>query len=171
MVSVVLLNPKTPANVGGVLRACSIFYAEELRWTGYRVQDGRLPAAGTQFAKNKWRLPREERMKAYQHVNWGVQQDAVDHYIDMGLTPVCVEVDPSAELLPYFDHPEDACYIFGPEDSGVDKGTRHVCHRFVTIPSVSCLNLAATVNVVLYDRLVKSQYADSLRNLEVSLDG
>lgn len=29
------------------------------------------------------------------------------------------------------------------------------CHRFVVIPSRSCLNLAASVNVVLYDRMVK----------------
>lgn len=166
MNAVVLLNPKTPANVGGVLRACSIFGVEELRWTGERVQDGRLPAA-PEIAKNKWRLPREERMKAYKHVNWGIEQDAVDNYIDQGLTPVCVEVDPTAELLPHFAHPDNAVYIFGPEDGGVGKGVRHICHRFVTIPSVSCLNLAAAVNVTLYDRLVKSEYATNVAQIEV----
>jgi tRNA(Leu) C34 or U34 (ribose-2'-O)-methylase TrmL len=45
--------------------------------------------------------------------------------------------------------------VFGPEDGHVPKGIRTACHRFVTIPSHGCLNLAAAVNVVLYDRMAK----------------
>jgi tRNA(Leu) C34 or U34 (ribose-2'-O)-methylase TrmL len=62
-----------------------------------------------------------------------------------------------AERLDEFVHPENAVYVFGPEDGGVPKGARHVCHRFVCIPTLNDgpLNLAAAVNVVLYDRLAK----------------
>jgi tRNA(Leu) C34 or U34 (ribose-2'-O)-methylase TrmL len=35
------------------------------------------------------------------------------------------------------------------------KQVRLLCHRFVIIPTHHCLNLAAAVNVVLYDRRFK----------------
>lgn len=157
--AVVLLNPKTPFNVGNALRACSIFDVPQLYWTGDRVEDPRdcraIADCSAQISKRSARLPREERMKEYQRVRWAHDEKAVNRLVESGLTPVCVEVDPTAEMLPGFDHPDDALYIFGPEDGSVGKGVRVVCHRFVTIPSSSCLNLAAAVNVVLYDRAAK----------------
>jgi tRNA(Leu) C34 or U34 (ribose-2'-O)-methylase TrmL len=52
-------------------------------------------------------------------------------------------------------HPERAFYVFGPEDGTL--GTRHLskCVRKIMVPTKFCMNLAATVNVVLYDRLAK----------------
>lgn len=75
-----------------------------------------------------------------------------------GLVPVCVERRPEAESLTTFVHPEHAIYVFGPEDGNVPKGWRHFCHRFVNIPTLNDgpLNLAASVNVVLYDRMAKT---------------
>ena len=49
--------------------------------------------------------------------------------------------------------------MFGPEDGSLSKGDLAACHRFVRIPTNSCLNLAAAVNVVLYDRLAKRSLA------------
>jgi tRNA(Leu) C34 or U34 (ribose-2'-O)-methylase TrmL len=72
------------------------------------------------------------------------------------LTPIAVEVRPNAERLPDFEHPLNALYVFGPEDGTLDRGILEACHRFVVIPSTNCLNLAAAVNVVLYDRMAKS---------------
>src|SRR4051812_5058952 len=69
-----LVNPKTPANVGGVLRAASIFGAEQLTWTGERVHDALHRYTGTVFGAKKMRLPREERMKAYD-IDWGRDDD------------------------------------------------------------------------------------------------
>lgn len=48
-----------------------------------------------------------------------------------------------------------ALYIFGPEDGSLDKEIRDWCEDVVYIPTTGCMNLAATVNVVLYDRLAK----------------
>ncbi len=56
-------------------------------------------------------------------------------------------------------HPEDAFYVFGPEDGGLPKPVRLLCHRFAVIPTHHCLNLAAAVNVVLYDRRLKRTLA------------
>lgn len=157
--AIFLQNPKTPANVGGVIRAASIFDAEQVWWSGDRVHDGRELSrmTGTSISRKKWRLPREERMKAYD-VAWGVDEGALARLIGEGFTPVCVELVPGAQLLPAYSHPEKAVYVFGPEDGGVSKGTRHACHDFVQIPGKHCLNLAAAVNIVLYTRAVRSMY-------------
>jgi tRNA(Leu) C34 or U34 (ribose-2'-O)-methylase TrmL len=45
--------------------------------------------------------------------------------------------------------------VFGPEDGSLPKGVRTACHQFVVIPSMHCMNLAAAVYVVLYDRAYK----------------
>lgn len=154
MIAIVLQNPKYSPNVGNVLRAASNFGAEQLWWSGDRVSDERerREAGGP-----KWRLPREERMRAYSNVTWGQDDFALNRLVIEGFTPVCVELVEGAELLPFFEHPEgDTVYVFGPEDGGVSKGNRTFCHRFVQIPSTSCLNLAAAVNVLLYDRAAKA---------------
>jgi tRNA(Leu) C34 or U34 (ribose-2'-O)-methylase TrmL len=97
-------------------------------------------------------------MKAYERVH--VRGDAdphneLDRGFLRGLTPVCVEVrDTSMSLVDYV-HPEDAVYVFGPEDGTLGKGITTACHEFIRIPTVGCLNLSAAVNVVLYDRMAK----------------
>jgi tRNA(Leu) C34 or U34 (ribose-2'-O)-methylase TrmL len=109
------------------------------------------------------RLPREERLHDYRRkvsfhpIVPRMYERPIDNYKE-DITPVAVEVLPSAEPLPTFIHPVNALYVFGPEDGGIPKGIRNACHRFVTIPADGCLNLAAAVNVVLYDRLVKTTY-------------
>ena len=53
--------------------------------------------------------------------------------------------------------PENAVYVFGPEDGKVPQVIRGLCHRFVHIPAHFCLNLSAAVNVVLSHRLMSRQ--------------
>jgi tRNA(Leu) C34 or U34 (ribose-2'-O)-methylase TrmL len=72
---------------------------------------------------------------------------------------VAVELTQNAELLTHFDHPENALYVFGPEDGSLGQVILRHCHRFLAIPAAHCLNLAAAVNVVLYDRRMKRQLA------------
>lgn len=154
--AVVLVNPKTPYNVGAAIRACSIFGVDTLRWTGSRISTAE---ASRKSGSGKARLPREERMKDYHGVSWreGPKSVVTDLADGLNLVPVAVEVRDNAEMLDLFVHPPRAVYVFGPEDGSLGKGTLSACHRFVRIPSVnrSPLNLAAAVNVVLYDRLAK----------------
>lgn len=151
---VVLIDPKFPHNVGQSLRACSIFGAKSLFWTGERVPP-----------EDKWpegsRLPREERMKAYANVIFEhvpgkvmpfVAESAIEHH---GAVPVAVEFKDTAESLVDFVHPENALYVFGPEDGTLGVSTLSWCHRFVRVPTQECMNLSAAVNVVLYDRIAK----------------
>lgn len=145
---VALVNPKLPHNVGYVLRACSNFGAQSLVWSPERIEHPDRWPKGS-------RLPREERMRLYRDVRVATrpQHALLD---EPNATPVAVEVRANAEPLPTFEHPENALYVFGPEDGTLGRAILAACHRFVVIPSTSCLNLAAAVNVVLYDRVSKT---------------
>lgn len=68
---------------------------------------------------------------------------------------VAVELVTGAVSLGDFIHPADAVYLFGPEDGSLDKNLVDAADHVVYIPTIGCLNLAATVNLVLYDRQVK----------------
>lgn len=148
--SVILCNPKYSFNVGAALRMCSCFDVNQLWWTGDRVR----------LDDSSKRLPREERMKDYQSVSCFANEDITKVLNEFpNCVPVAVEVRPNSELLPYFEHPENAIYIFGPEDGSVADGILHRCHRFLAIPSAHCLNLGAAVGLVLYDRRMKRMLA------------
>ena len=140
--SVILINPKYPHNVGAALRACSCFDIAQLWWTGERVTID--PVKGE-------RLPREERMKGYRDVRMCPAQHPFDRF-DGKAVPVAIEVRQQSECLTLFEHPEDAVYVFGPEDGSIPKAVLGLCHRFVHIPSRHCLNLATAVAVVLAHR-------------------
>jgi tRNA(Leu) C34 or U34 (ribose-2'-O)-methylase TrmL len=150
--AVALENPKYAHNVGGVLRACSVYGASKLRWSGHRV-----------VPDNMRRLPREERMKAYRNVDFApcglpwMIDTIVDNRLDWSI--VAVELVPTAEQLPDFEHPTiNTCYVFGPEDGSISRGLRTMCDRFVMIPTAACMNLSAAVNVTLYDRYCKRRH-------------
>ena len=144
--AVVLINPKSPHNVGKALRAASIFGAKSLVWTGTRVDLSQYD-----------RLPREERMKGYDSVEFRVDDRPFDLFPDT--TPVCIELLETAECLTTFAHPTNPVYVFGPEDGSVPPVIRRHCHKFVYIPAYHCPNLSAAVDVVLYDRMAKRQLA------------
>ncbi|HWA95303.1 MAG TPA: TrmH family RNA methyltransferase [Terracidiphilus sp.] len=143
----ILINPKYLHNVAAAIRAASCFDVTRMVWTGSRIDWSPLE-----------RLPREERMKGYKDVVWNHdKRDKPFSFFEPAVTPVCVELLENSEALTTFEHPENAVYVFGPEDGGVPQVIRRFCHRFVHIQSNHCLNLAAAINVVLHDRKVKLQ--------------
>lgn len=142
--SIALINPKFPRNVAAIIRLASCYNIPQVWFTGNRVA----------VAENE-RLPREERMKGYKNVDL-IQNDYFFDQFDKGVTPVAVEVRENSENLFEFEHPENALYVFGPEDGSIPRATLQHCHRFVIIPTKHCLNLATAVSTVLYDRAFKS---------------
>ncbi|MGB9031534.1 MAG: hypothetical protein WCC27_15540 [Acidobacteriaceae bacterium] len=96
-------------------------------------------------------------MKGYKRVQFLHSQRPLDLFGEP--TPGCVEVHDNSEPLTLFEHPENAVYIFGPEDGSFPQVIRRLCHRFVHIPAHFCLNLSAAVNVLLVHRLMTRQLA------------
>jgi tRNA(Leu) C34 or U34 (ribose-2'-O)-methylase TrmL len=128
---------KDPANLGGVLRAAGCYDASLVVLGG-----GRMGKYAT------------DTMRAYKHIPC-IETANVLEAIPFGATPVVVELCPRARPLQRFTHPESAFYIFGPEDGSVARQIIERAACVVYVPTTRCMNLAATVNVVLYDRMVK----------------
>lgn len=147
--AIILVNPKFPHNVGAAVRAASCFGISQVWYTGDRV---------AMELEKKRRLPREERMRGYKDVE--LRQFDYPFEVFKNAIPVAVELRPNSELLPQFIHPEQAVYVFGPEDGSIPQVHLRHCHRFVVIPTHHCVNLSAAVYMILYDRLVKRQVAE-----------
>lgn len=145
--SIVLVNPSFAHNVGMVVRLASCYGFRQVWYTGSRV--------GFDLDKRK-RLPREERMKGYQDVEM-INYDRPLEQFPSDVVPVAVEVRRNSERLQDFVHPQNAVYVFGPEDGSIPAPILNRCHRFVIIPTVNhyCLNLATAVATVLWDRATK----------------
>lgn len=143
--AIALINPKYPHNVAGAVRAAACFGAKAVIFSGSRV-----PISG---GKN-FRLPREFRHKDYRDIVI-INDDYLFNRFDKKIVPVAIELMENAEPLTAFEHPENALYVFGPEDGDIPRESLKFCRRFVYIPSKFCLNLNNAVNVTLYDRVIK----------------
>jgi tRNA(Leu) C34 or U34 (ribose-2'-O)-methylase TrmL len=140
-----LINPKSPDNVGAVMRSAGNFKADSVFYTGKRY-----PLAVQ-------RNPDSPDMS--RKVSQDIPISGVTCLIDNApenMKIVCVEFAENAIPLPEYQHPENAFYIFGPEDGGISQQVLDKADAVVYVPTNGCMNLSAAVNVVLYDRLTKS---------------
>lgn len=154
--AILMVNPKYPHNVGAAVRAASCYGVGQVWYTGNRVPIDVPKDIGNgrnHESKTKWRLPREERMRGYADVTLFQNDRPFDQFAKA--IPVAIEMRPNAEPLTTFEHPENAVYVFGPEDGSIDQVYLRLCHKFVIIPTKHCLNLSAAINVVLWDRYLK----------------
>lgn len=144
-VCVGLIDPKSPSNVGAVMRAAGCYQVNGVRYTGSRY--ARAARFHTDTKNISLNIP-------LVHVNHLLEDVPANTQV------VCVELVEGATALPAFQHPPHALYIFGPEDGSLSQELVDRADAVVYIPTVGCMNLAATVNVVLYDRLAKSSAAN-----------
>ena len=131
------MSPKDSHNVGSVLRAAGCFNVALVAVTGHR-----------------YRAARTDTSKAHRHCPLLHVAD-LREAVPFNCVLVAVEMLDVARPLNRYTHPERAFYIFGPEDGTLGHDVTSWCRDVVSVPSNGCLNLAATVNVVLYDRLAK----------------
>lgn len=131
-----LINPKTNANVGGVMRAAHCYGASLIAVQGARY--------GRQVT---------DTTKAFRSIPL-VHGDLHD-LVPYDCVPVAVEFIDGSHSLVKYRHPERAFYIFGPEDGSISKSVLSWCRDVVMVPTNYCMNLSATANVLLYDRLAK----------------
>lgn len=132
-----LYMPKTEMNVGGAMRAAHCYGAALVAVQGARF---RKLATDTQ--------------KAWRHIPV-LEVENLRDVLPFDCQVICVELTATARPLVNFVHPERAFYIFGPEDGSVPVELTSY-YTTIAAPTDHCMNLAATVNVVLYDRRAKS---------------
>ena len=139
-------NPKFKENVGSVLRAAGCFDASLVVIRGRR-----------------WGRSKTDTQAAYRHLPL-IFTDSLRTHIPYDCVPVAVDLLPDATPLSTYTHPERAFYIFGAEDATLGSAITSWCRDIIYIPTHHCLNLAACVNIVLYDRMLKgSTHALPLR--------
>jgi tRNA(Leu) C34 or U34 (ribose-2'-O)-methylase TrmL len=130
-------NPKTKENIGSAIRACGVYGASMIAVSGMRYKK-----ACTDTMKHAKHLPL-------------LQVEDLKTVIPFDCVPIAVDLIEGATQLHEYQHPERAFYIFGAEDATLGKRTTDYCRDIIYIPTSGCMNLAATVNVVLYDRMAK----------------
>ncbi|MCP3849809.1 MAG: RNA methyltransferase [Gammaproteobacteria bacterium] len=143
-VCVGLSNPKSPDNVNSVRRAAGNFQVNSIFYTGTRYPRAvRLNPATTDRSRD---------------ISRDIPVTEVANLLDIAdnLKVICIEFAEDAIALPDFQHPDNALYVFGPEDGTLTQEIIDKADAVVYVPTQGCMNLAATVNVVLYDRLSKS---------------
>lgn len=134
-----LFNPRDHNNVGCALRACGAFGAAYLSYSGRRYQKHQ-----------------SDTQKAYRHMPLHhLSTDPSEFSAPYDCVSVAVELVEGATPLQHYTHPERALYVFGPEDGTLPSSILEHCRDRVVIPSLFCLNLAAAVNIALYDRTAK----------------
>lgn len=125
--------------MGSVLRAAFCYEAAMVA-----IQGDRTPVRSATDTPCGWR-----------HIPV-LRGDNLRDFIPYDAVPIAVDLVDDAVPLPSFQHPQRAFYVFGPEDGTLGKATLEWCVRRIMVPTRTCMNLAATVNVVLYDRLAKA---------------
>lgn len=130
-------NPKNNINIGSVLRAAGVYGASFVVISGDRYKK-----APTDTMKHYKHLP----LFQVQNLRQAIPYDCV---------PVAVDLIDNAQNIIDYTHPERAFYIFGAEDATLGERILSWCRDVVYVPTHGCMNLAAAVNVILYDRLAK----------------
>jgi tRNA(Leu) C34 or U34 (ribose-2'-O)-methylase TrmL len=151
-VTIALTDPKTPSNVGSVMRAAGNYNVDQVLYSGKRY------AHASKFKT-------EKHSTDTRNIRHKIPLTQVDDFINIkdllenissATKIICVDLVEGAIPLPHFEHPEEALYIFGPEDGTISQDVIDSADDVVYVPTTGCMNLAASVNVLLYDRLAKS---------------
>lgn len=131
------------------MRAAGCYQADSVFYTGKRYARAAKFSTDTKDILTKIPLVHSENLFNIKTANMRI---------------VCVDLVEGATPLPEYKHPKHALYIFGPEDGSIDQSIIDQADDIVYVPTIGCMNLAASANVVLYDRLAK------MPTLEVSGD-
>jgi tRNA(Leu) C34 or U34 (ribose-2'-O)-methylase TrmL len=137
--AIALHQPKIEANLGTAMRGAHVLGAQLMI-----------------LSQARYKKQCADTTKAYRNIPL-LETDNLKSCIPFDCVPVAVELLDDAESLLTFRHPERALYIFGGEDKTLGNSITEWCKHKVYVPTKYCMNLAATVHVVLYDRMLKEQ--------------
>jgi tRNA(Leu) C34 or U34 (ribose-2'-O)-methylase TrmL len=139
---ILLDRPKNSFNIGAVLRTVGAFGGNFVAASEKRFMD-----------KGNWQTLDTEAAHLRLPCFLGVGD--LMPFIPEKHTPVAIELSDDATSLFDFEHPANAVYLFGAEDSSLSKNYLDICQYKIFIPTKYSLNLAQTANIVCYDRAMK----------------
>ena len=137
--AIALYNPKNNINIGSALRAAGCYGASMVVCGGSRRAYRKAPT---------------DTMASHKHLPL-LLVDELRSVIPYDCVPVAIDLLEGATPLQDYKHPERAFYVFGPEDGTLGARTLEWCRDKVYVPTNGCMNLAACVNVILWDRMSK----------------
>lgn len=113
--------------------------------------------------------------KGYEHIVFQVDKARHDIRVHRAVALAWIGPIPVGYHVNHLDgdkrnnRPARAFYVFGPEDGTLGSDILSWCPQRLMVPTRTCMNLAATVNVVLYDRLAKAdRCARGIRNISMA---
>lgn len=138
---VAVFRPKTAVNVGSLWRTADLYGAAFLGTVAHR-----------------YKTQGSDTLHSPQHtplVHYGDIDDLIAH-LPHGCPLVGVELDPRAESLDGFTHPERALYLLGAEDDGLPPAVLDRCHKLLTIPCPTprSMNVAVAGSIVVAHRFM-----------------
>lgn len=209
-VCIVVENPKTPANMGSILRAMGCFLEHDgnpgSADKGTTPLSSDDPGAEVSLAPRTWvgaflytgtrlRTASETGFHAATdtHAAWkhipqlnlpdlktlfnvvrqegthdGKNVEGLPTSLRLVATFVAVDLIEGASPLPLYTHPSEASqrctdddavhlvfYVFGAEDGTLSNDALQQCDEAIFMPTYGSMNLAASVNVLLYDLIAK----------------
>jgi tRNA G18 (ribose-2'-O)-methylase SpoU len=66
-----------------------------------------------------------------------------------------IELHKNSIPLIEYEHPKQACYLLGAEDSGLTKEAINACQDLIILPGERSMNVSVAGSIVLYDRVSK----------------
>lgn len=135
-----LYSPKDSNNIGSVLRNAGCFEANLVVVEGKRFGNGRIARTDTRNTHRN--IPT-------------IFTDSLLNHIPYGAKVIGVELSKDADNLHNFVHPDQAYYLFGPEDGSLPPEILDVVDYKVYVPTNKCLNLGMCSGIILYDRQLK----------------
>lgn len=142
---IAVYRAKHEVNVGTLWRSASSYGAAMVATVGERYQ-----------------RQSSDTTKAWRHtplVHYRDIDDLIEH-LPHACPLVGVELDPRANLLTQYAHPDRALYLLGAEDHGLPVAVLDRCHQVVQIPSPQpwSLNVAVAGSLIMHDRFVKASH-------------
>lgn len=136
-----LYHPKKEYNIGTLLRCANAFGAAFVFTIAERFHRQATDTART------WR-----HVPAYRYESIDDLTEHLPHQCKL----VAIETRADGYELPRFAHPEQACYLLGAEDYGLEDHVLARCDFVVRIPGAAfSLNVASAGAIVMYDRYWK----------------
>ena len=137
-------HPKHEVNIGGLFRSADLYDAAFIFTVGRRYTSRQ--ASDTPNARLHTPL---------------FHFDSVDDlraHLPYSAPLVGVELDPRAQMLGEFAHPDRAVYLLGAEDHGLPLNVLDQCHAVVQIPTPKpqSMNVATAGALILHDRYMQT---------------